>query len=40
VRRADTRGGLPPRAGCDAGHAGTTARMHYTAIYQFFAAPK
>jgi hypothetical protein len=38
VRRADTKGGLPPRASCDAAQAGAVARMHYTATYQFFAA--
>ena len=38
VRRADTRGGISPKTGCDAAHAGATARIHYTATYQFFAA--
>ena len=40
VRRADTKGGLAPKTGCDAAHSGATARMHYTAAYQFFTAPK
>jgi opacity protein-like surface antigen len=40
IRRADTRGGLAPKTGCDAAHVGATARMHNTATYQFFAAPK
>jgi len=38
VRRIDTSGGMPPVAGCDAGHAGTAARMRYSAVYEFYAA--
>jgi Protein of unknown function (DUF3455) len=36
VRRANTRGGAAPVGGCDAAHSGETARMRYSAIYQFF----
>jgi hypothetical protein len=38
VRRIDTAGGMPPAAGCDAGHAGKEARMRYSAVYEFYAA--
>lgn len=38
VRRAETRGGVAPGAGCDAQHVGLQARMRYSALYQFFAA--
>jgi hypothetical protein len=38
VRRIDTTGGMPPVAGCDAGHAGQAARMRYSAVYEFYAA--
>jgi hypothetical protein len=40
VRRMDTKGGVAPTAGCDAGHISEQARMRYSAIYQFFSAPK
>jgi uncharacterized protein DUF3455 len=40
VRRADTKGGVVPAAGCDAAHKGEQARMRYYALYQFFGAPK
>jgi hypothetical protein len=40
VRRANTKGGAAPAAGCDASHAGQSARMRYSAQYQFFSAPK
>jgi uncharacterized protein DUF3455 len=36
VRRADTEGGLAPATGCDAGHAGATTAVHYSAVYAFF----
>jgi len=36
VRRSDTRGGVAPTGGCDAGHLGEAARMRYSATYQFF----
>ena len=36
IRRANTRGGTAPVGGCDAGHAGETARIRYSATYQFF----
>ena len=37
VRRAETKGGLPPSGGCDAAHDGMQARMRYSATYQFYA---
>ena len=36
VRRTDTKGGLPPKAKCDASHLSEQARMRYSASYQFF----
>jgi hypothetical protein len=40
IRRAETKGGNAPLAGCDAAHKGAAARVRYSALYQFFAAPK
>jgi Protein of unknown function (DUF3455) len=40
IRRADTKGGNAPSGGCDATHKGASARVRYSALYQFFAAPK
>ena len=40
IRRAETKGGAAPKAGCDSGHMSTQARMRYSAIYQFFGAGK
>jgi hypothetical protein len=40
IRRIDTKGGVTPTAGCDASHLSEQARMRYSAIYQFFSAPK
>ena len=40
IRRADTRGGAAPAAGCDAAHSGAQARVRYYAAYQFFGAAK
>jgi hypothetical protein len=40
IRRTDTKGGVAPTAGCDAGHISEQARMRYFAIYQFFSAGK
>jgi hypothetical protein len=40
IRRADTKGGAAPAAGCDGGHLGEQARMRYSATYQFFGAVK
>jgi hypothetical protein len=40
IRRADTKGGVAPTAGCDAAHKGVQARMRYSALYQFYGAPK
>jgi hypothetical protein len=40
IRRTDTKGGIAPAAGCDAGHVSEQARMRYSAIYQFFSAAK
>lgn len=36
IRRAHTHGGAAPEGGCDASHNGETARMRYSATYQFF----
>ena len=36
VRRILTKGGKAPAGGCDAGHAGQTARVHYSATYEFY----
>jgi hypothetical protein len=40
VRRTETKGGVAPTTGCDAGHVSEQARMRYSAIYQFFSAAK
>ena len=40
VRRADTKGGVAPAAGCDAAHKGEQARVRYSALYQFFGVAK
>jgi hypothetical protein len=40
IRRTDTKGGVAPTTGCDAGHISEQVRMRYSAIYQFFSAPK
>ena len=39
VTRSGTIGGLPPSSGCDAAHAGASARVPYHATYSFFASP-
>jgi hypothetical protein len=36
IRRVDTDGGVEPADGCDAAHLGATARVPYSANYQFF----
>ena len=36
VRRMDTDGGTEPTEGCGAAHKGETARVPYSATYQFF----
>lgn len=36
VRRSETHGGNAPTGGCDAAHAGTVARVEYTAAYTFY----
>ena len=36
IRRVDTDGGDEPEEGCDAVHNGDTARVPYSATYQFF----
>jgi hypothetical protein len=36
IRRTDTKGGVAPRAGCDANHLSEQAHMRYSATYQFF----
>jgi hypothetical protein len=40
IRRTETKGGVAPRAGCDASHVSEQARMRYSAIYQFFSAAR
>jgi Protein of unknown function (DUF3455) len=40
IRRTDTKGGVAPTTGCDANHVAEQARMRYSAVYQFFSAPK
>jgi len=40
IRRTDTKGGIAPTAGCDANHVAEQVRMRYSAVYQFFSAPK
>jgi hypothetical protein len=40
IRRAETKGGVAPKAGCDAGHRGEQARIRYSALYQFFGVAK
>jgi hypothetical protein len=40
IRRIDTQGGTAPKAGCDAAHIADQARMRYSAVYEFYAAPK
>jgi hypothetical protein len=40
IRRTDTKGGVAPKAGCDAGSASPQARMRYSAIYQFYSAAR
>ncbi len=40
IRRADTKGGAAPTAGCDAAHKGEQARIRYSALYQFLGAAK
>jgi len=36
IRRVDTDGGTEPAGGCDMAHKGETARVPYSATYQFF----
>ena len=38
IRRLMTKGGAAPAGGCDAGHVGETARVSYSAEYEFYAA--
>jgi hypothetical protein len=40
IRRIETRGGAAPKVGCDAAHIADQARMRYSAVYEFYAAPK
>jgi hypothetical protein len=40
IRRMDTKGGVAPTTGCDAGHVSEQVRMRYSATYQFFSAAK
>lgn len=36
IQRLNTKGGKAPASGCDAGHKGERARVHYSADYLFF----
>lgn len=36
IQRLDTVGGVAPKKGCDAEHAGDVARVPYTATYAFY----
>jgi uncharacterized protein DUF3455 len=38
IRRIKTKGGVAPRAPCDASRVAEQARMRYSSTYQFFAA--
>jgi hypothetical protein len=38
IRRIKTKGGVAPRAPCDAAHLSEQARMRYSSTYQFFTA--
>ncbi len=40
IRRAETKGGVAPTTGCDAAQRDAQVRMRYSALYQFFGAPK
>jgi hypothetical protein len=40
IRRADTKGGVAPKTGCEAQHLSEQARMRYSATYQFFKMAK
>jgi uncharacterized protein DUF3455 len=40
IRRANTKGGAGPTAGCDASHLSEQARIRYSAKYQFFSIAK
>jgi Protein of unknown function (DUF3455) len=40
IRRIDTKGGAAPKTGCEAAHIGQQARMRYSAVYEFYTAPK
>jgi Protein of unknown function (DUF3455) len=40
IRRIETKGGAAPKDRCDASHILESARMRYSAIYEFFAAAK
>jgi hypothetical protein len=40
IRRAETKGGVAPTTGCDAAHRDEQVRMRYSALYQFFGAPR
>ena len=40
IRRIDTKGGAAPKGGCEAAHVADQARMRYSAVYEFYAAPK
>ena len=37
IQRLSTKGGKAPATGCDAAHKGDKTRVHYTAVYYFYA---
>ncbi len=38
VRRSETKGGVAPATGCDAGHVGDFVRVPYSTTYTFYSA--
>jgi len=40
IRRIDTKGGAAPNTACEPAHIAEQARMRYSAVYEFYAAPK
>jgi uncharacterized protein DUF3455 len=40
VRRIDTKGGAAPKTACEPARIAEQARMRYSAVYEFYTAPK
>jgi uncharacterized protein DUF3455 len=40
IRRIDTKGGAAPKTACEPARIAEQARMRYSAVYEFYAAPK